>query len=173
MGAGAAAYAAAARPDLVRGLVLVGPFVRNGATGTVTRLLMRIALAPPWAARSWAAYVPKLYAGKPPADHDSYLRQVSESLNRPGYGKALSLTTRTSHAPVEARLAEVSAPTLVVMGEHDPDFPDPRAEAEWIATTLHGSVVMIPDAGHYPQSQQPERVSEAILDFLAEANTRG
>jgi hypothetical protein len=25
------------------------------------------------------------------------------------------------------------SPTLVVMGEQDPDFPDPRAEADWIA----------------------------------------
>ncbi len=32
MGADAAAYAAADRPDLINGLVLVGPFVRNGKT---------------------------------------------------------------------------------------------------------------------------------------------
>jgi len=41
------------------------------------------------------------------------------------------------------------------MGERDPDFPDPHGEAQWIAQALHGEVVMVPEAGHYPQSQQP------------------
>ena len=36
---------------------------------------------------------------------------------------------RTSHDPAEARLADATAPALVVMGEQDPDFPDPRAAA--------------------------------------------
>jgi pimeloyl-ACP methyl ester carboxylesterase len=53
------------------------------------------------------------------------------------------------------------------MGERDPDFPDPSEEATWIAQTLNASVVMVPEAGHYPQSQQPELAAEAVLDFLA------
>jgi hypothetical protein len=67
---------------------------------------------------------------------------------RPGHAKALSLTTRTSHAPAEACLADVSTPTLVIMGDADPDFADQRAEGDWIAEALHGQVVMIPEAGH-------------------------
>jgi pimeloyl-ACP methyl ester carboxylesterase len=27
--------------------------------------------------------------------------------------------------------------------------------------------VMVPEAGHYPQSQQPEQTGEAIMRFLA------
>ncbi len=53
------------------------------------------------------------------------------------------------------------------MGEQDPDFPDPKAEATWIADTLHGKAVMVPEAGHYPQSQQIEATSNAVLGFLA------
>jgi hypothetical protein len=37
--------------------------------------------------------------------------------------KAFSLTTRTDHTPAQAQLSDVSAPTLVVMGEQDPDSP--------------------------------------------------
>jgi pimeloyl-ACP methyl ester carboxylesterase len=118
--------------------VLAGPFVRNGKTSTPQRLLLRAALAPPWAAISWKSYLPKLYAGRRPADFEEYRAQVIASLRRPGYAKAFSRTTRTSHDPAQARLAEVTAPVLVVMGEQDPDFPDPRAEADWIA---HGLAV--------------------------------
>jgi pimeloyl-ACP methyl ester carboxylesterase len=60
MGAGAGALAAAMEPSLVRGLVLLGPFVRNGQTSTLQRLMLRVAMAPPWAATSWKAYMPKL-----------------------------------------------------------------------------------------------------------------
>ena len=64
MGAGAAVIAAAERPELVSGLVLVGPFVRNPKTSPMQRLLLRVAMAPPWAAISWKSYLPKLYAGR-------------------------------------------------------------------------------------------------------------
>jgi pimeloyl-ACP methyl ester carboxylesterase len=47
MGAGAAALAAAERPELIRGLVLVGPFVRNGQTSALQRLMLRVAMGPP------------------------------------------------------------------------------------------------------------------------------
>jgi pimeloyl-ACP methyl ester carboxylesterase len=172
MGAGAAALAAAQRPELVSGLVLVGPFVRNGKTSAMQRLLLRAAMAPPWAAISWKSYLPKLYAGRRPADFGEYRDQVIASIRRPGYAKAFSATTRTSHDPAEARLADVTAPALVVMGEQDPDFPDPRAEADWIARALRAQVVMVPEAGHYPQSQQPEITTAAVLRFLESVSGR-
>src|SRR5208337_4689814 len=97
MGAGSAVLAAAQRPGLVSGLVLTGPFVRNAKTSMMRRLLLRVAMAPPWAAISWKSYLPKLYAGRRPADFSAYRDQVVASLRRPGYAKAFSRTTRTSH----------------------------------------------------------------------------
>ena len=172
MGAGAAVCLAADRPELVTGLVLLGPFVRDGDVGAITRALMRVALATPWAAMTWKAYLPRLYPGRRPDDHDGYVDRVIASMRRPGYARAFSRTTRISHAPAQARLSMVDVPTLVVMGENDPDFPDPRAEATWIADTLGGTVVMVPDSGHYPQSQQPDLVADAVESFLVEAAPR-
>lgn len=166
MSAGSAVMAAARRPELVSGLVLVGPFVRNGAVTAMQKIVLRTAMAPLWAAAAWKAYLPKLYAGRRPVDFDEHRHDVVASLRRPGYAKAFSLTTRTDHGPAEASLPMVSAPTLVVMGEQDPDFPDPAAEASWLAEALHGEVLMVADAGHYPQSQQPELVTSAVVTFL-------
>ena len=170
MGAGAAAYAAAERPDLINGLALIGPFVRNSKTTAIQRVLLRIAMARPWAPISWNSYLPKLYKGQLPVDFDEYRKSVVSSLRRPGYAKSFSVTTRTDHAVAESHLGGVAAPTLIVMGEQDPDFPDPRAEADWISHILHAAVVMVPDAGHYPQSQQPEITTSAVLDFLEEVS---
>jgi len=42
---------------------------------------------------------------------------------------------------------------LVVMGEKDPDFKDPAAEAAFIGERLGATVVMVPGTGHYPHAQ--------------------
>jgi len=60
----------------------------------------------------------------------------------------------------------------VVMGEQDPDFTDPAAEAAWIARATGGQVVMVPEAGHYPQSQRPVITTTAVVRFLATAHSR-
>ncbi|MCA0218193.1 MAG: alpha/beta hydrolase [Actinobacteria bacterium] len=172
MGAGSAVIAAAARPELVRGLVLVGPFVRNPpSVGAAMRLAFRVLMARPWAAAVWKGYLPSLYKGRLPEDQTEYLATVAAALKRPGYGAAFSRTTRTTHAPAEAALPAVSAPALVIMGELDPDFPTPAAEAAWIGDQLSATVVMVAEAGHYPQSQRPDVVVPAVASFLADLGT--
>ncbi|MHB2028800.1 MAG: alpha/beta fold hydrolase [Acidimicrobiales bacterium] len=172
MGAGAAVLVAAKRPDLVLGLVLVGPFVRDPVSSGVSRVLLRLAMTPLWAALSWKSYLPKLYAGRKPDDFVDYRDQIVASLRRPGYAKAFSLTTRTSHAAAMAQLGEVVKPTLVIMGEDDPDFVDAKIEAEWIAHALRGEVAMVCEAGHYPQAQQPEITLDAMLPFMEKLTGR-
>ncbi len=66
-------------------------------------------------------------------------------------------------------------PTLAVMGTRDPDWPDPRAEAEAIVAALPaglGSVAMIDGAGHYPHAQFPHEVAKAVLGFLQTVHGR-
>ena len=167
MAAGAAVIVAAEHPELVRGLILIGPFVRQPETNALQNLLFRVLMARPWAAAAWNAYMPTLYAGTKPSDFTEYRQAAIQSMKRPGYGRAFSLTTRTDHLRAGECLTNVDSPTLVIMGEKDPDFKDPAVEADWIARTLRGSVVMVSDAGHYPQSQQPEITSTAIIDFLS------
>jgi pimeloyl-ACP methyl ester carboxylesterase len=165
MAAGSAVLVAARRPELVSGIVLLGPFVRDPATSALLRLATRILMAPMWAAASWKVYLPKLYAGTKPADFAAYRDAVATAMRRPGYACAFSRTTRTRHDAAERALAKVTAPALIVMGELDPDFTDPAAEAGWIAGQLHGEILMVADAGHYPQSQRPELVGPAIVEF--------
>ena len=172
MSAGSAVIAAAHRPELVIGLVLIGPFVRNGAVSPLQKVMLRVAMAPLWAAATWKAYMPKLYAGQRPVDFDEHRGRVVASMRRSGYAKSFSMTTRTDHDPAEACVSMVSVPSLVVMGDRDPDFADPAAEASWLANALHGEVVMVADAGHYPHSQQPDIVTPALVAFLNSVTSR-
>ncbi len=53
------------------------------------------------------------------------------------------------------------------MGEADPDWKDPLAEARWVASNFAGcEVLSVPSAGHAPMLERPEIVSPAVLRFL-------
>ena len=166
MGAGAAVWAAAEKPELVESLVLIGPFVRDVPMPAVLKLLFRAALRRPWGRFAWRSYFRTLYPGRKPDGFTKHLAEIDASLSRPDYWKAFVRTTRTSHAPAEARLGDVKARLLVVMGEKDPDFPNPADEAALLGGKLGGEVLMVPGAGHYPQAEYPEVVSPAVILFL-------
>jgi pimeloyl-ACP methyl ester carboxylesterase len=166
LSAASAVIAATRRPDLVRGLVLLGPFVRDPAISAVSRLAFRAMTAAPCAGAVWARYLPTLFAGRRPEGFAEHLAEVRASFRRTGHARAFSRTTRTSHAEAERLLPTIGVPALVLMGTLDPDFPDPAAEAAWIAERSGAEVVLVDDAGHYPQFQQPRVSADATIGFL-------
>lgn len=169
MGAGAAVIAAADDPTAVSGLVLVGPFVRDGSVGLLTRLAFRLTMTKPWGPAAFMAYYPKWTPGERPDDFDQHEELVRDNLRRPGHWKAFAHTTRTTHTPAEARLGQVTAPAVVVMGTDDVDWKDPVAEATWIGEQLGAEVVTVPGVGHYPQVQAPAVVVDALRRLVAAA----
>jgi pimeloyl-ACP methyl ester carboxylesterase len=171
LGGLAVSYAAIAALVRNRGSALATVAALIGGLGAFCGAITNVLVYPNLAAAA-AAATAHLTPGRRPADFGEYRDQVVAILRRPGYAKAFSATTRTSHDPAEARLADVTAPVLVVMGEQDPDFPDPRAEADWIARSLRGHVVMVSEAGHYPQSQRPGITTGAVLRFLESVQGR-
>lgn len=72
----------------------------------------------------------------------------------------------TEREPAWPRLDQVTVPTLVVLGQHDlPGFA--RLGAELVADLPDGRLVTVPDAAHCPQLDQPDRLNELVLGFLA------
>ena len=173
-GGAAVAYAAATDPGAVSALVLLDAFVRDLPQTLVQRLSIRaLGLL---GAGAWTSYYKSLYKATPPADLPAYLKALKASLKELGRfaaTMAMMPAAQGSRATVEARLGEVRAPALVVMGSKDPDFPDPAAEAARTAASLRGSshteIQMIAGAGHYPHAERPDMVAAAIIAFLANA----
>ena len=73
MGAAIGTLVAAEHPALVAGLVLIGPFVRNGKVSGLLKAVMRIATSPRLVGFTWKQYLPSLYRGTKPADLPDYL----------------------------------------------------------------------------------------------------
>ncbi|GAA3391166.1 alpha/beta fold hydrolase [Cryptosporangium minutisporangium] len=170
MGAAAATWAAAEEPDAVAGLVLLGAFVRDPKINPVLSVLMKVLLVKPWGPAAWKAYYKSLYPGNPPADLDQHLASIAASMRRGGHWRSFVRTTRTSHAPVEARLTEVHTPTLVLMGEKDRDWADAAAEGRFVADALGGELIVVPNAGHYPMAEYPDQVAPAVQAFAQRAH---
>ncbi len=167
MAAAAAVWAAAEMPDRITHIVLIGPFVRDIPPSWPTAMLLKAALLRPWAIAFWSRYYASLYPTSPPADLDDYRARLRDNLAQPGRLDALKAMIWASKDPCEARIPEVRARVMVVMGSRDPDFTDPAAEAKLVADRLHAETLMVKDAGHYPHAEMPDRVAEPITRFLA------
>lgn len=168
-GASAVAWAAAQAPDAVASVTLVGPFVRDVPVPALQAAALRLALRRPWGVRFWAWwYGTKLYPGATPPDHAAHVAAVRTNLAAPGRLEALAAMGRTTCTAIDPRLDAISAPTLVLMGDADPDFPDPAAEATAIADRVPGAVVrMVAGSGHYPHVDAPDVAAEAVLGLIA------
>jgi pimeloyl-ACP methyl ester carboxylesterase len=180
MGASAAAVVAADRPELVRGLVLLSPFLRNAggsaAKQAASRVLLRVLLAAPWGAAAWAAYYGTLNKGARSPRLAAHTAAIRASLRPPGYLTAFRrFSLALDHAVVTPRVPRIQAPSLAVVGALDPDWSDPAAELAWIAEQIGTRTLLVPDAGHYPQHQTPAVVAGAVLELLADVApvTRG
>lgn len=173
MGASAAAVVAGDRPDLVRALVLLSPFLRNGggaAKQAVMRPVLAALLAAPWGAAAWATYYGTLNKGSRSPRLAEHTAAIRAGLRRPGYLTAFRrFSLALDHAVVASRVPRIHAPALAVVGALDPDWSDPAAELAWIAEQIDTRTLLVPDAGHYPQHQTPEVVAEAVLGLLADA----
>lgn len=165
-GAAPAVWAAAERPGAIRDLVLIGPFVRNHDTPLHMRVLMRTLFSGPWKVRAWEWYYGTLFPTQKPADFDDYRVALRTNLAEPGRFEAVQGMLFRDDAAIEARLPKVNTPSLVLMGSKDPDFPDPTAEAQWIAAQLRGEAQVVDGAGHYPQTEMPDVTASLILEFL-------
>jgi pimeloyl-ACP methyl ester carboxylesterase len=66
----------------------------------------------------------------------------------------------------QAKLGQITAPTLLLWGEHDALFAD-RSEQERLAATIpNARLIVHGDTGHSPNWERPERVAHDIQAFL-------
>ena len=165
MAGGAAVWAAVEAPDLIRGLVLLDPFV-DGDGNRVLELLVSVFFARPWGPSLWLKYYASLYPTRKPADFLEYSAALYANLKEPGRLEATKQMLYASKQASGERISWVNQPTLVLMGSKDPDFKNPEQEAKRLAEALRGKYVIVENAGHYPHAEMPEVTSPSILEFL-------
>ncbi len=88
-------------------------------------------------------------------------------LRLPGTPSVLRALSETeSPIALTPRLPEITVPTLIIWGKHDPLFPLP--DAEHYLNIPNSTLIQIDEAGHLPHEEKPDEVNRLILDFLQE-----
>ncbi len=172
--AGIATRYAAAHPQRVVGLALVGPlgFAPRGTLETLASAVLRAPALP----RLAEPALTSLALG--PTTEETRAIEEERRAERPRPEHAVSMAASAalwrdmdaarSEAPALART--VRAPSAVIRGGLDPLCS--AAEARVAAEALGergGLEVTLPEAGHLPHLQQPERFYQALTGLIATA----
>jgi pimeloyl-ACP methyl ester carboxylesterase len=112
-----------------------------------------------------------LFAHPPGSVPREWLAEQCRLARSPGYLEAHLTALRTLVSPLGQRevlvnrLGLLEMPTLVVWGERDRVFP--RSQAKRAAARLReGSLALIPECGHMPHVECPDRFLAALGGFL-------
>jgi pimeloyl-ACP methyl ester carboxylesterase len=69
--------------------------------------------------------------------------------------------------PLDALLAQLMAPLLLIWGLHDPWINGERRRAAFLRHVPQGTTEHLLQAGHCPHDEVPEQVNAALLEWLA------
>lgn len=157
---------ALARPDLVRSLVIVNsgpdmvPRTFPVAVALARRVLITTFLGPSGMARTLA---PLLFPKPEQADLRERFR-LSMAANDPiAYRRS---TMGLMGWSVAHRLHEITCPVLVVASERD--YTTVAFKQAYTSRLRDARLVELPDSGHLASLDQPVRLAEIALDFIAE-----
>lgn len=120
--------------------------------------------------RVWARTA--LLFANPQKAPPKWLAAQEQMTQTPGFLEATLSSLRaqvslfSQHVVVLDDLPRLQMPTLVVWGDQDLIFPKHQAAAA-VSRLPKGQLALIPNAGHLPQVEQPDRFAEAVLQFLA------
>ncbi|MCA9968609.1 MAG: alpha/beta fold hydrolase [Anaerolineales bacterium] len=110
--------------------------------------------------------LPKLLApetAETQPDVVDFVRELIEGASVNGaVGALMAMKTRPDSTGM---LADIGVPTLIIHGADDALIPLAEAQAMYEAIP-DAELVVVPDAGHLPNLEQPDVFSDAVADFL-------
>jgi pimeloyl-ACP methyl ester carboxylesterase len=94
-----------------------------------------------------------------------YVKEIVSTASLNGVVGALAaMRDRIDSTPT---LGDIDVPVLIIHGADDQLIPVSEAEAMHKAIP-NSELVVIPDAGHLPNLEQPDLFNDAVIDFLEE-----
>jgi pimeloyl-ACP methyl ester carboxylesterase len=144
------------------------------------RFWYMVALASPWGDKLVQGdFVDRIFhrSTKPGAMSDEEIREFTDSLREPDRTRATVKLYRTfltrEFGPVAAgryNKKRLTVPTRLVFGEDDFAIPKRMVTGDFSRYADHLEVELVPDAGHFVVDEQPDLVTQRIIDFFSAAD---
>jgi pimeloyl-ACP methyl ester carboxylesterase len=110
----------------------------------------------------WITYYGSQYPTSIPPDYAEYIQILRDNLNEPGRFDTMMKLGSAPKKASEERLGKVVTRSMVITDTKDPDWTDPVSEAKYVAEKLSAKLFLVEDAGHYPQTEIPDKVMPVI-----------
>ncbi len=151
-------------PQLVATLILVDTYAGWKGSLPEEEVRARVAgaermLAAP--AEDFDPTLPGLFAGEPPDAFVPLLEEIAAAVRPEALRTQLFLMAETDERDLLPRIA---APTLLIWGERDARSPLNVAR-QFEEAIPDAQLVVIPDAGHVSNLEQPERFNAVVREF--------
>lgn len=176
LGGGVSLWTSLVAGDRVDGLVLVNPASHLGQLPWPLLKSQVHALAPVYRALVGPTLLriplTAIAYRNLPIDRD-YMAGFWAPFTEKGSMRSLVATARSLPASIDAldqRLSDVDHPTLVIWGERD-GLLSPGTAHRLVRKIPRSRLVLIPEAGHCPHEETPDRFNRLVLDFIAEPRT--
>lgn len=179
MGGGMALDFTLAHPDMVDGLVLVGPGISGmpeEADDPMTATWQEIVAAAKAGdfdkaneleLRIWVDGV-----GRAPDQVDPAYRAKASAMNRALYDRHAEMNAvewKSADPPAYPRLETVTVPTLLIVG--DRDLPEVQKTVDTLAARIPGAKkVVMRNTAHLPSVELPNEFNQILGDFLSTLN---
>ncbi|KAI8610743.1 Alpha/Beta hydrolase protein [Chytriomyces sp. MP71] len=164
---------AADHSDVVAGVVTLGGFFRDMPADAYFRPLTPLLFNHLWGQPVWLSSFKSFFA-RPPPDMDIYCAAVkAKMLSNCDHASIIGAMIRASKEPSWAKIPQLKAAVLLLMGSKDPDFKDPAAELDFVAEDIGKragvSVTkkLVEGVGHYVQNEAVDETFSAIVEFVS------
>lgn len=159
-------------PELVDRLVLVST-TAGGPSGTNARPEIAALLMQPEqdietrVRRTFTAIAGEGYMARHPRDLDRIVEHsIAKPMSAESYQRQLGAAMGHLRLGVAEKLAQITAPTLVVHGDYDPLIP--YENGRYLAAHIQGArLSTYASVGHLPPIEAPRRFSREVIEFLA------
>jgi len=169
MGGAIAADAALARPDRVRGLVLVDAAGLGIGVPFMLRMGKWPILGPLFdhlRGRSATGRILRRIYGDPSRVTEQDIDQYYAPIALPEYGRGLrGILREFNFEDLQGRLGSIMTPTLVLWGTRDRLIPQQVGEA-MAAQLPHSSLARFQTAGHALPEERPEEFNRVLIGYL-------
>lgn len=166
VGAAVVVELAASEPTAIATVTTVGGAFLP-APGAGTELEAEIEALGPIAALRQHLVAAALAPGAAPALSEAIVPDLSEN----DAATVIAIWRAALATDVRPALERLHAPTLAIVGEADRTCPPD--ESRWFAAEAGGRLVVLPEVGHLPMYEAPDRVAEMIGRHTSAARSRG